>query len=70
VINKSVPGILRKAEPVYEESGTRGFLEVHVNDEGTWLIKRIYDGVDVGAWNIRVSATGRMTVKIVSTSDD
>jgi hypothetical protein len=56
-------GTLRKAEPVYEESGTRGFLEIHVNDEGTWLVKRIYDGVDVGAWNIRVRATGHMAVK-------
>jgi hypothetical protein len=56
----------RKVGPVYEESGNRGFLDVHIGDEGTRLVNGIYAGVDAGAWETRVSPTGQMTVKMVS----
>jgi len=56
-------GILKKAEPVCYEAGNRGFLEVHVLNEGTRLVKDIYEGLDVGVWDIRARPTGPMTVR-------
>ena len=60
-------GILRKDEPLYysDERGApdRGFLEVHVTNEGTRLVKGIYTAVlfDIPLWTIHVRPTGRMT---------
>ena len=56
-------GVLRKAEPLYYESGNRGFLEVHVTDEGTRLVNGIYAGIEFGAFTIPARPTGQMTVK-------
>jgi hypothetical protein len=56
-------GILRKAEPLYYESGNRGFLEVHVTDEGARLVNGIYAGIEFGTFTIRARPTGRKTVK-------
>jgi hypothetical protein len=56
-------GILRKVEPLYYESGNRGFLEVHVTDEGARLVNGIYAGIEFGSFTIRARSTGHMTVK-------
>lgn len=58
-------GILRKAESLYYESGNCGFLEVHVDDGGAWLVNGIYAGLDgIPLLGIRrVRPTGQMTVK-------
>jgi len=59
-------GILRKDEPVYssEDVGTdRGFLEVHLTDKGTRLVKGIYTAIDIPFLTIHVEPTGQMTVK-------
>lgn len=34
-------GILRKADPLYHESGVRGFLEIHVTKQGTRFVNGI-----------------------------
>lgn len=58
-------GILRKAEPLYYESGVRGFLEIHVTNEGAWLANGIDSlGGEIPILGIRwVRPTGQMTVK-------
>jgi hypothetical protein len=60
-------GILRKDEPIYYSDSTaspdRGFLEVHVSDKGTRLVKNIYNfDFDISSPPVRVKPTGRMTV--------
>jgi len=62
-------GILRKDEPLYysDERGApdRGFLEVHLTNEGTRLVNGIYTAIifDIPVWRIHVRPTARMTVK-------
>ena len=56
-------GTLREAEPLHHESGNRGFLEVHVTNEGTRLVNGIRATGEPPAWSIRVKPTGPMTVK-------
>jgi hypothetical protein len=57
-------GILRKAEPICEESGNRGFLELHVTNEGVRLVNGIYWGDAPPILGIRrVGPTGQMAVK-------
>ncbi len=57
-------GTLRKAEPLYYESGNRGFLKIHVNDEGVQLVDGIYAGIEIPISGIRrVGPTGRMLLK-------
>ena len=50
-------------EPVYYESGSRGFLEVHVTGEGPQLVNGIYAGFEAGVLTMEVMPTGRMTVR-------
>jgi hypothetical protein len=56
-------GVLRKAKPLYYESGNRGFLEVHITDEGARLVNGIYAGIEFGGFTIPARPTGEMTVK-------
>jgi len=60
-------GILRNDEPVYysEDMGSldRGFLEVHLTEKGTRLVKGIYTAIDIPILTIHVQPTGQMTVK-------
>jgi hypothetical protein len=57
-------GILRKAEPLYYESGNRGFLKIHINEEGVRLINGIYWGDQIPILGIRrVRPTGEMILK-------
>jgi hypothetical protein len=60
-------GILRKVEPVYQSgdrgSQDRGFLKVCITDEGTKLVKSIYDVIDIPILTIHVAPNGEMTVK-------
>lgn len=57
-------GILRKAEPLYHESGNRGRVEVHVTDDGAQVVDGIDWGDQIPILGIRrVQPTGRMTVK-------
>jgi hypothetical protein len=60
-------GNRRKEEPLYysDERGSpdRGFLEVHVTDEGRLLVNGIYTAVDIPILTRHVRPTGRMTVK-------
>jgi hypothetical protein len=55
--------VLRRAKPIYYESGNRGFLEVRVTDGGTRLVNGIYAGIEFGVFSIPVPPTGRLTVK-------
>jgi hypothetical protein len=57
-------GICKNAEPLYEESGERGFLEVHVTNEGARLINGIYSGYGgIPFMGIRrVRPAGQMTL--------
>ena len=62
---RDLGGIIRKAEPLYHESGVRGFLEIHVRNEGV----RLTNGIDSFGGQIpllgirRVRPTGQMRVK-------
>jgi hypothetical protein len=57
-------GIIRKAEPLYDESGNRGYLEIHVSNEGVRLVNGIYRGDQIPILGIRrVRPTGQMTVR-------
>jgi hypothetical protein len=62
-------GVLRNDEILYysDERGSpdRGWLEVHVTDEGKRLVKGIYtaEAVDIPILTFRVRPTGRMVVK-------
>ena len=60
---------LRKDELLYYSDSTsspdRGFVEMHITNQGTRLVKGIYnfDWIDIPILTIRVRPTGRMTVK-------
>jgi hypothetical protein len=57
-------GILKKAEPLYYESGNRGYLEVHVTNEGARFVNGIYAGLDGGGnWQVRVSPKAPMSAR-------
>ena len=60
-------GLLREDKPLYysDERGStdRGFLEVHVTNEGTRLVNGVYTALDFPGWTIPVWPTGRMTIK-------
>ncbi len=62
-------GSLRRDELLYYSDSTaspdRGYLEMHVTNEGTRLVKRIYnfDWFDIPILTLRVRPTGRMTVR-------
>ena len=56
-------GVLRKAEPLYYESGNRGFVEVHITNEGERLVNGIYAFDAPSIWSIRVRPAGQMIVK-------
>jgi hypothetical protein len=56
-------GVLYEAEPLYYESGNRGFLELHVTDGGGRMVNGIYAGGDLGVWNLHLSPKGGMTVR-------
>jgi hypothetical protein len=65
---RDASGSLRRDEPLYYSDSTaspdRGYLEMHVTNEGTRLVKRIYDfdWFDIPGLTLRVRPTGRMTV--------
>ena len=56
-------GVLRRAEPLYYESGDRGFLEVHVTNERAQLVNGIYASGSSMAFTSRVKPMAQMTVK-------
>jgi hypothetical protein len=55
-------GSLRKANPLYEESGNRGYLDIHVTDGGIRLVNGIYWGDTISGIR-KVPPTGQLTVK-------
>jgi hypothetical protein len=62
-------GSLRRDVPVYYSDSTaspdRGYVEIHLTNEGTRIVKRIYnfDWIDIKILTLRVRPTGRMIVK-------
>jgi hypothetical protein len=57
-------GTIRKAEPVYYESGNRGSLKIQVYEEDIISINIIYFGEKIPMLGIRrIRPTGPMTVK-------
>ena len=61
-------GILRMDERVYQAgddttSLDRGFMEVHITDQGIRVVKSLYNAIDIPFVTIRVSPRGAMTVK-------
>lgn len=60
---------IRKNELIYGSGDlgghTRGFLEVHLTNEGTQLVNGVYSNVllDILGWTRHVSPSGRMNVK-------
>jgi hypothetical protein len=57
-------GILQTATALYEESGNRGFLEIHVTGEGVRMRNGIHAGEEIPILGIRrVAPAGEMTLK-------
>jgi hypothetical protein len=56
-------GVIKKAEPIYYESGDRGFVEVHITNKTERLINGIYAFDAPPFWRIQVAPTGKMVVR-------